>query len=147
MLPTTDHRIRARAALCIAAALVLVGGQFGTLAHNAFVQHRVCAEHNELEHAAPNSEAHTAAGLTAPGLTGDHDGHSAALDTSGGDRNGDGHDHCELASAVRQPLARAVASVHTGHAAPVQLTAALTPRTVANHRASYRLAPKQSPPA
>lgn len=149
MLSTIGKEVRARVLLSIAAVLVFVGGQLGTLTHNAFVQHRVCAEHNELEHSSGDgmhgTSAAPRAAHRAARISGDAVG--AAVHAAGGDQGNDGHDHCEVASFVRQPLGTATVTVAPTHAPPAQLSDALDARLTVSTQASYRLAPKQSPPA
>jgi len=115
------------------AALVFVATSLLSSAHEAAVQHVVCAAHGELSHvslAAVGGPVRDAA--VRPGG-------SAALDE---------HDHCVLASAMREskaaPRAPAIAAAPIATPAPRgPAIAVAAPRTTP----LYRSAPKTSPPA
>jgi hypothetical protein len=129
---------RTIAVLRLAAVAVFLGGQLGAYAHDAFVQHRVCAEHGVLEDVAGG---HGSEALPVVPETARHTIVSAGSDSSGK------HDHCGVDSVTREPtcqpsdtrvvtLAPEQAAPHAG-ALEVGITAGVI----------YRLAPKQSPPA
>jgi hypothetical protein len=110
-------------------ALALVAASLLSSAHEAAVQHVVCAAHGELTHAAGGSPAHDA--TIAPAGT-------TAVDE---------HAHCTLTSAMREakpaPRAPAIAAASVASPAPrTPAIAAAAPRT----SPVYRSAPKTSPP-
>ena len=140
-----------RTLLRIALVLALfVAGEFAASAHFAFVQHRVCAEHGELEHG-PASHAELAVGehaatervrdVSAQGA------HTCGPAFSTGDAEGAEHENCPLGDKLA-PRALPV---------PFCVTRALgaashvpeTPRTdaIACAFPLHLLAPKHSPPA
>lgn len=126
----------------IAAVVIFLGGQLGSLAHNAFVEHEVCAEHGELVHAEEHPD----------GATADQsDSQRAAIDDSvyapAPSPVEDEHDHCTLCSLAREKAQRASHSATVAHAPDVGSVALEAPDTAIRVAVIHRVAPKQSPPA
>ena len=131
---------RLRSLLGIAVALIFVGGQLGTLVHNAFVQHRLCAEHNTLEHGDSDHD-HPAAALAAS------DDDSQTSFRLAGAQSDSAHDHCGLTTVTRTSACQTAVSCELAGPPWRQLSRAFPSRTMVIGQATYRLAPKQSPPA
>ena len=126
-------RRRARRACAAVTALLAVLGLLGVQGREAAEIHVRCLEHGELMHVAPAAHG---AELARPGT-------SALGPRSAGDRTG--HEHCLFVGAnhcvhgsLAIPATTAVATLEVVHAvAPSEHLA----------RATFRLAPKTSPPA
>ena len=134
---TAPHR---QSRIAIGAALLAVWmlvADLGALAHQALVQHAVCSEHGESIHV---SQSDDAASPTAEPST------RAELHRHAPGNSGDAHEHCSIdatAATTTPPAAPAFTPTRTPATSPrALLTAALPPRL-----ATFRLAPKTSPPA
>lgn len=144
MLAATAHHRRIRALLGVAAVVILAGGQLGMLAHNAFVQHRVCAEHQALEHGGDEHDEHEhrLAALPPADM-----GAETAVRGLESDPDGDEHENCGLTSVTREPVCQDAAPATSVPPRARVCGAAMAPGAVVAGLVSYRLAPKQSPPA
>ncbi len=125
--------------IAIGAALLAVWmlvADLGALAHQALVQHAVCSEHGESIHVSPSDDA--ASPTAEPSTRAELHRHSPST--------GDAHEHCSVdvtAAGTTPPATPAVTPTRTPATSPrALLTAALPPRL-----ATFRLAPKTSPPA
>lgn len=120
-----------RAVPTVLAVALLVVGQLAALAHEAGTRHVTCVQHGEQLEAAT---------LVGAQQGGDH-AHWLAVKGTGG-----AHSECEIARALHQSSAPAVAdAVHV----PIAITeTSSAPRLVAVQTdvALYRIAPKTSPP-
>jgi len=140
-----------RSLLRIALVLALfVAGEFAASAHFAFVQHRVCAEHGELEHGAAS---HAEFAFDARGATelaremSVHRAHTRGPVLAVGDAERAEHEHCAFGDklAPRTLPVPFCATRALGAASP----APELPRadSVAHAFPLHLLAPKHSPPA
>lgn len=125
-------RATSRFATAVSALVILLVAQLGGAAHEAAVRHVACAQHGELIEAPDLDPSHdTAAGEQHFGRAG-----------VGGD-----HEHCDLASALRQhglqarPPVVAIASIAIAPLPAPSLDLAAPARSIIS------LAPKTSPPA
>ncbi len=119
--------------------------QVAAFHHHASVEHKRCQEHGELVHAHPSE--HEEAQHAAPGgVTGEYDGAALVAADSATHSDAAPHHHCSIAPTTREaeasdcqtpPAYRSDAS--TSQAAPVE-------RDIEAAEASFRLAPKASPP-
>lgn len=144
-LPHTRTRLSGLAALrevparSLALLALLAHGQ--TLAHDLIERHELCREHGELVHAGDEHAHEADAPATASSESGAEHGIRSAA--AGAEHD---HEHCALAGS-RSDLTIAPAQAGVQPAAPGAPTAipvaASAPRASG---ASYRLAPKQSPP-
>jgi hypothetical protein len=142
MRAVRGHRGSGRtAAVALLAAAATLIGQGWTTSHDVAVQHVRCAEHGELTHVAPARAVAAAAPVAAAA-------HPAAA-APAGDPAPCGHEHCAVASALRdgadRPAARAAASILPP---PPAASAPGTHVVPARGRAQVLAsAPKTSPPA
>jgi hypothetical protein len=123
--------------LRLAAVAVFLGGQLGALAHNAFVQHRVCAEHGEQEHAGEHGTEAFAA---------DHEATDHSVVFAAGEPSED-HGHCAVESITREPAGETPSVTIAAVVAWDNASAPQTDEIATTGQLIYRLAPKQSPPA
>ena len=120
-------------ALAALIGFVFVLANLAGFVHEATTIHVRCAEHGELVH-----------GETGAAIAASH----AAVAPDTGATESRGHEHCGLASVMRQ--SRCAPKPPALVLAPVTILAAATaPDTVATIRDAsvYRIAPKTSPPA
>jgi hypothetical protein len=121
-------------ALAALIGLVFVLANLAGFVHEATAMHVRCAEHGEMVHGETGRMIDAAA--------------HATLAADPGASENRGHDHCGLASLIRQSRCAPNAPVLVP--APVTITAhATAPDRVATVRdvSVYRIAPKTSPPA
>jgi hypothetical protein len=146
MTPTTSKERRQRSGvrqgLVYAFALLVLAGQFSSLAHQLLVQHAVCAEHGELIDVHAGVARQASADRTAANEAAVSTGDSAV----GGAEAGD--EHCAVLAHRRDQAAgpqRAETLTFVAGAEEPALP------SVDAHRppqvVQLRLAPKQSPPA
>lgn len=134
---TAPHR---QSRIAIGAALLamwMLVADLGALAHQALVQHAVCSEHGESIHVSASDDA---ASPTAEPST------RAELHRHNPGSSPDAHEHCSIdatAASTTPPASPAITPTRAPATSPrALLTAALPPRL-----ATFRLAPKTSPPA
>lgn len=121
------------------AVVLLVAGQIAALAHEATTRHVVCSEHGELLEAPALSSTHSRSSAS------DNGDHARWI---GIDGDGDNHEDCAIARALRQSSDTPHASIHLGATTIVATTA--PPSAVECVLAFDQLllnAPKTSPPA
>lgn len=128
---------------------LFVAGELAASAHFAFVGHRVCAEHGELEHAPVR---HGDAGLHAPLAATDAE-HACAQDSARGavlEAAGDaerGHDHCALGDRLAPRTAPHAFHPESGLGLAIVAPHASSMGPDARPFPLHLLAPKHSPPA
>ena len=124
---------RLRRAGAIAAALAALACMLAVQAREAGYVHVRCAEHGELMHVEP--AAHAAP--TAQSTAGTH-----LVSDRGGAKTG--HDHCMVVGASHC-IQHAAAPVAASEVATLERVASVAPAEYLS-RATFRLAPKTSPP-
>lgn len=123
-----------QAALTVVA--FVLSSLFGIL-HDASTMHMRCAEHGEMIHtSATLVDGQRQAPVRVATL---RTGEAAAVS---------GHEHCALASAIREPrMMPSPPAVEAAPAAAIELAVAIAYDGAARERGVYRTAPKTSPPA
>jgi len=134
----------ARLQAALTALAFVLSSLFGVL-HEAATTHVRCAQHGELmDRAAP--VASSVAALDRDGR-GDRSARVSSVGNSGAEQ-AQGHEHCALASAMRESrIAPCAPALSTALQVTVELAIVAADRRVARDRGVYRTAPKTSPPA
>lgn len=138
-LMQSPRQQRTRAWLALVVTAGFMAGQVAVFAHNALVQHRVCAEHGAVEHGGDShgTEGHAESPRDETTADGLHRAPSESED----------HAECGLASAVREYASVSISATAAGDNRPANAADARPDQRIIASRALHRIAPKQSPPA